>query len=389
MVAISWIKREVSKNFGPSDLVQGVDLDKDGVVEDCERITIDKYDNTSEWEKFLDSNKSTLGKMGYFKHYFDHQKRFKLDNPIHDVLSVDMEGMSSEEIDSVYSIIGKIVAEIKLKLTGTTLPAKFRLMRAYQIIQSLGYKIVKKAAPLFFQNVLNKKIDCDSSVLLVLVAGSEMEPPWPLSVVRTPAHVFLRWDNGHGESFNIDRGVIKTDEDYIRTYRISEQSLRNGVYMNSSSSSDKSDRANLYETLISFTYNNRGSAKFEKGDYADALGDYIEATEIDSKNVQAFNNAGLAEAALGNHHQALGYYWWALELDPNYAKAYNNLGVSLFKLGRPEVAIAQYTKALELNPKYIIALRNRADAFMRMGDVESATKDRLRVAELEALQGSP
>lgn len=353
MSGLNWVKEEITKYYGDIDLTKGIDFDANGVIENDEKIPVAKFNEASAWVKLVEANSGTLGQLGFFKHYFDHKEQFVPDNPIHDILAIDSERMSAQEIENVYTKVAKIVAEAKHQLENPPLSPRLMLTKIYQIIRESGLEIVKKAPPSFAQNILDGKIDCDSSALIVLISAFEMQSPWPLFPVRVPGHMFLRWDDGKGYVFNIDRGRIKSDAFYLSAYRIADESIKRGVYLTDNNWVDETEKPNLHEVVISNAYNNRGIEKYNQGDFAGAFADFKMSVEFDPHNVQAFNNQGLANAALGRHDDALGSYWWAIELDPNYAHAYKNLGETLSALNRHEAAHEQFTKARELSRPHV------------------------------------
>jgi len=75
-------------------------------------------------------------------------------------------------------------------------------------------------------------------------------------------------------------------------------------------------RENLAES-----YNNRGIAYADQGDYDRAIRDYDEAIHLNSSYAHAYYNRGLAHLQKGNQDLAVRDYNQAVRLDPGYADA--------------------------------------------------------------------
>src|SRR5207244_3425359 len=71
-------------------------------------------------------------------------------------------------------------------------------------------------------------------------------------------------------------------------------------------------------------YVQRGTAYFDKGDYAQAISDYNSAIALDPRNSGAWNYRGMAHANRAAYEQAIADYSEALRLDPRLAEVYYN-----------------------------------------------------------------
>ena len=71
-------------------------------------------------------------------------------------------------------------------------------------------------------------------------------------------------------------------------------------------------------------FNDRGVAKWRKGDLDGAIADYNRAVELNPKDTAAYYNRGVAKQTRGDLDGAFADYNRTLELDPKYAVAYNN-----------------------------------------------------------------
>lgn len=110
---------------------------------------------------------------------------------------------------------------------------------------------------------------------------------------------------------------------------------------------------------LSFTFNSRGIACHERGDFAQALANYQEAMRLNPSDALAFNNRGVTRRALGDLPGALADYDEALRLKPDYATAYSNRGLVRTDLGDAFGALADYTEAIHLGPRYPLACDER------------------------------
>jgi len=168
-------------------------------------------------------------------------------------------------------------------------------------------------------------------------------------------------------------------------------------------------------------YNNRGTAKYEKGDLVGAIRDYEASMSIRADWEKPWNNRGMARARLGDHLGAVQDFTRSLDIDPDQTNPYGYRALSRLKTGdfagargdldealrrKPEAlyyvkratlrgmdgnldgAISDYTEALRLRPDYGEALMNRGMAQAQKGDLAAARQDLERALEA-APAGSP
>ena len=133
--------------------------------------------------------------------------------------------------------------------------------------------------------------------------------------------------------------------------------------------------------LISATYNHRGTAKKDLGDFEGAIADCDKAIEINSKSASAYYNRSINKASLGNFEGAIADCDKAIELNPKPAY-YTIRGNAKNCLGDLEGAIADQDKAIELDPEYAYAYNNRGIAKKDSGDFEGAIADYSKAIEL-------
>jgi tetratricopeptide (TPR) repeat protein len=101
---------------------------------------------------------------------------------------------------------------------------------------------------------------------------------------------------------------------------------------------------------------------YQRGDYAQALGQIDLALEINSNNSPAWNQRGLALHRLERFEDALASYDRALALWQDHAEALCNRGVALYELKRFDEALASYDRALAVRPHYAEAFCYRGAA---------------------------
>lgn len=128
------------------------------------------------------------------------------------------------------------------------------------------------------------------------------------------------------------------------------------------------------------SYNNRGAAFGEKGQYDQAISDFSKAIEIDARYSKAYNNRGIVYRLKGQYDRAILDFNKAIEINPMDAEAYNNLAWLLatakapgFRDGKRAVKLA--LKACELSgwkkAEYVDTL---AAGYARIGDFDNAVK---------------
>jgi tetratricopeptide (TPR) repeat protein len=105
-----------------------------------------------------------------------------------------------------------------------------------------------------------------------------------------------------------------------------------------------------YRQLLCRVYYNRGAAFAESQRFDDAISDYSQAIQVDSRFARAFHNRGSAYAEKGDLDKAVDDYTKALRLGPGVYYAYHARGRMYLKKRQFAQAIEDFTDALEHAP---------------------------------------
>ncbi len=136
-----------------------------------------------------------------------------------------------------------------------------------------------------------------------------------------------------------------------------------------------------------------GNAAYERGEFQDAVAAYTAAIISGQLSVEAlavtFNNRGVAYGELGDFDRAILDYSEALGLRPDDATATRNLRVGHLRRGiaraeRNDVdgAIADFTRAIEIDPSHYLAYLRRGELRLGRNERAAALQDLERAAAL-------
>ena len=135
------------------------------------------------------------------------------------------------------------------------------------------------------------------------------------------------------------------------------------------------DEAIKLNPQLAEAYNNRGTVKYELGQYSSAIEDYTTAIKLKSNFADALNNRGNAYLATEQFQNAAQDLQAALKLKNNSAAIHNNLGSVYYSMKNFDAAIKEYTQAIQINSKYSEAWYNRAVAYYVQGDLVKSLLD--------------
>lgn len=138
---------------------------------------------------------------------------------------------------------------------------------------------------------------------------------------------------------------------------------------------------NLYRAAITndpawaLSYNNRGLARFHRGDLTGAVLDFDTAKSYDTNYISPYLNKGKALAAQQLFSEAVSELRAGLALSTNKAPFYFNLGWVLDEQKLYSQAITNYSAAIALNTNEIRARLGRGVSYAKQGSATNAVAD--------------
>lgn len=168
----------------------------------------------------------------------------------------------------------------------------------------------------------------------------------------------------------------------LKTLKFKRQATINESNSNSTENSEKTQITNNYQKENASIWNDKGVDFYVQGEYAEALGCYDNAIELDPNSSLAWNNKGAVLFSQGKYDAAIQAYDRAIEIDLNYASAWNNKGSALYHQGKYEEAVQSFDKAIYLNPEDANAWHNKGNALKKLGKTSEAREAFSRAKEL-------
>ncbi|MFZ1427209.1 MAG: tetratricopeptide repeat protein [Geminicoccaceae bacterium] len=141
-----------------------------------------------------------------------------------------------------------------------------------------------------------------------------------------------------------------------------------------------------------------GNAAFGEGQYEAAIDAFTRAILAGDLGPDAlaitFNNRGVAYSELGDYDHAIQDYGQALALTPGDKTATKNLRIAHIRrataearLGEQDLALADYGKAIELDPNHPLAYMRRGQLQLDRGDAAAAVSDLAHAQQLDPGNG--
>lgn len=121
-----------------------------------------------------------------------------------------------------------------------------------------------------------------------------------------------------------------------------------------------------------FAYNGLGHALWQKGQYAEAAGNYENSLKIKPDYAEAHNNYGILWMSLGDISKAEYRFREAIRFKKNYASAYNNLGSVYVKQERLKEAMDCFKMSVKIDPEFVGAYNNIGIVLTREGKLDDA-----------------
>jgi len=123
------------------------------------------------------------------------------------------------------------------------------------------------------------------------------------------------------------------------------------------------------------SFNLRGSAYYDKGEYDIAISDFNDALRMGPPNGTVFHNRGNAWRGKGEYTKAIADYDASIKSDPKSPFSWQNRGISRQALGDLDGALADINEAIRLGPALPQPLTNRAVIWRAKGDYDRAIAD--------------
>ncbi len=130
------------------------------------------------------------------------------------------------------------------------------------------------------------------------------------------------------------------------------------------------------------SYNNRGFAYSEAGQFLQAQQDFRKAIALNPDYVEGYFNIGVTNFKQNRFAEALEDYNKAIEVNPNYSSAYLNRGVIFMRTGQFMDAADNFNRAIQINAWDASAYMNRGMAYSRLGKVQDGLSDLNKSIEL-------
>ncbi|HSS84290.1 MAG TPA: caspase family protein, partial [Reyranella sp.] len=123
------------------------------------------------------------------------------------------------------------------------------------------------------------------------------------------------------------------------------------------------------------SYNLRGSAYYDKGEYDIAIADFNDALRMGSTSGIIYHNRGNAWRGKGEYAKAIADYDMSIKDDPKSAFSYQNRGASKQALGDLDGALADINEAIRVDPALAQPRTHRAVIWRAKGDFDRAIAD--------------
>jgi tetratricopeptide (TPR) repeat protein len=122
----------------------------------------------------------------------------------------------------------------------------------------------------------------------------------------------------------------------------------------------------------------------EQGKWAQAIGDYRAATQLDPRDPLALNDLGVALAKTGDLNGAIESYQRATAISPELAAVHDNLGVALQRKGDSAAALHEFRAAVAAQPGDLRAHDNLGLVLENQGDIRDALREYQTALQLDA-----
>ncbi len=125
---------------------------------------------------------------------------------------------------------------------------------------------------------------------------------------------------------------------------------------------------------------NRGTMRYDAGD-PDGMADLQRAVALGSRDAKLYASLGVIHSSEKRWADAIGAYDVALEIDPSNQLALINRGLAKARAGDPSAGIADCSAAIAVDPDYATSYAFRAACHTQAGDHARAAQDYGRALE--------
>ena len=126
---------------------------------------------------------------------------------------------------------------------------------------------------------------------------------------------------------------------------------------------------------LSLTYYSRGTKKYNRGQYKEAIGDYNLAILLNPEDPLTYYARGAAKSKLNQYKEAIEDYNLAILLNPEDPLTYRARGLAKSKLNQYKEAIEDYEDTIRLDPSDLYAYYARGEANEKLGKYKEAIAD--------------
>ena len=404
---IEWAKDVIVAKYPTVVKDGGVDFSGDGKITGNEKLTdVNNNGSVKDYEDFyayMSRNKAQIAQQIKFVGY---QSRLSIDNFIHQFLHVESSVIKADLIKNTYKLINEVLVEVKKRLKPGMTPQQ-NLSLVYQILKEKGYKIgsnKEEKMGLLSTHVNNKEFDCDSSSLIVLTVGHELN--WPVGLVLTerfslsgPGHAFVRWVDGT-ITVNIDMDMVNSDQFYGQCFKtkklaiLSQAQLVSLAYSGSAAfdvtilgnkkrAIKRLDRAIKLNPQAYYLYFARAMVLAKIGNRVKAMADFDLAKRLISWPALFYHARGQVNAVLGLNQAALLDFQQVVKLEPARWEGYAALAEVYLVLNDKPKALKSYRLAIAKKPSLWQVYSAMGVLQASMGNFKKAAKSFARAIVIE------
>ncbi len=278
---------------------------------------------------------------------------------------LDMEksfGAGPIHFERINDIIAKAKARLPLKSAYTRDEALAVLKGIDSLLKGEGF--VFRDNFLLCKGLDKKTIDCDNYCTVYTAIAEVLKIP--IVPVYAPNHSFVRFylDDGAYVNWETTKSATYDDNYYIRILKISDVSLKKGVYLKTLGRNE----------FIGVEFNNIGAYLMSSKKFLEAVPYLNSALRHYPKFSSAYHNRGTALYALGRTKNALNDLSAARGLDPNRASTRITLGDIYLDLKEYARAEEEYLAAVNLDPGNYIPYNNLALIMKETGREEESRR---------------